>query len=121
VLSVRASVPVAGDYEIWLRGSVRSEVELLVDGDPAATVRHELNNQGQYVLLGEADLAAGEHEIELAFSGADLHPGSGGAAAAIGPLTLSRAGPADARLTRVEPEDARSLCGRAWDWIELDG
>ena len=70
--------------------------------------------------LGEAELSPGAHRITIRFSGADLHPGSGGAAAAVGPLVLSAAEAADAELVRVAPGDARALCDRAWDWIELD-
>ena len=45
-----------GDYEVWLGGSVRSEAELLVDGEAVAEVRHELNNLGQYVSFGDVPL-----------------------------------------------------------------
>ncbi len=106
-------------YEVWLGGSVRPGVELLVDGMPSGEVRHELNNFGQYVNLGSADLDRGTHRIELRFSGPDLHPGSGGSARAVGPLLLSDAEAADARLVRVDAADAERLCGRSWDWIEV--
>jgi hypothetical protein len=119
VASVRVARP--GDYEIWLGGSVRPAAVLRVDGEPSGTVRHQLQNQGQYVRLGSAGLASGPHELAIEFSRPDLQPGSGGLAGSIGPLALSRAGPADATLVRVEPAEARTLCGRAWDWIELEG
>jgi hypothetical protein len=112
--------PLAGGlYEIWLRGSVRPGVELVVDGQAAGSVRHQLNNSGQYVRLGEAELGPGKHSIAIRFAGADLHPGSGGASTAIGPLVLTAAGAAEATLVRVGPGRARTLCGHAWDWIEL--
>ena len=118
-VSAEARVDVGGAFELWLGGSVRPAVEALVDGDPVGTVRHELNNAGQYVAFGEVTLAPGVHRIELRFSGADLHPGSGGSVPDIGPLSLSRSEAADSNLVRVDAADARErLCGNEWDWIE---
>ena len=119
-LEAQVEVPDGGSYEVWLGGSVRPHAELRVDGEPAGEVRDQLNNSGQYVRLGEAELGPGTHLIEVRFDGADLHPGSGGTAGAIGPLVLSRADAAEARLVRVPPGRAQLLCGRDWDWIELD-
>ena len=114
-------IPEPGRYEVWLEGSIRSEATLRVDGQRAGAVRHVLNNAEQYVRLGETGLGKGRHLLELDLGDADLHPGSGGGPAAIGPLVLSRGEAADARVVRVDPRQARRLCGRAWDWIEADG
>jgi hypothetical protein len=117
-LGAVARVRSAGRYEVWLGGSVRPELELAIDGEPIGEVRHELNNAGQYVRLGETELDPDEHELTLRFGGADLGPGSGGTSS-IGPLVLAPAGPGtDARLVEVAPGQARRLCGRQWDWIE---
>ena len=113
-----ARVGRAGDYEAWLGGSVRPRVELLVNGERVGEVRHELNNQGQYVRLGEARLASGTHRVEMRFAGADLRPGSGGRGTPVGPLVLSTTEAADSRLVRMPATAAGRLCGREWDWIE---
>src|SRR5439155_23536825 len=117
-LEATVRVPMPGAYEIWLGGSVRPLVDLEVDGEPAGSVRHQLENAGQYVRLGEARLDAGRHTVALTFHGADLHPGSGGQAAPIGPLALSEQDAADTRVTYLDPSRWRRLCGRRWDWIE---
>ena len=114
---VRVEAP--GEFDVWLGGSLRPGVELAVDGEPAAEVRHELNNSGEYVELGTVQLSAGTHKLEIRIGGADLHPGSAGNAGPIGPLSLSSTDPADVRLVRVPAARARRLCGRAWDWIEV--
>jgi hypothetical protein len=114
--SVRA--PRRGDYAVWLRGSVRPEVDLLVDGRPVGEVRHELNNAGEYVLLGRALLGAGRHRVTMRFGGADLHPGSGGPSSPIGPLVLSSQDAADTRVSHRRADQASELCGRRWDWVE---
>ena len=96
-------------------------MRLEIDGEAAGEVRHQLNNLGQYVLLGESLARAPARTPWRSGSAvADLHPGSGGAAGAVGPLVLYPAGAADAELVEVAARDARRLCGRAWDWIELD-
>ncbi len=116
---VRLTQP--GDYGIWLGGSVRPQVDVLVDGEPAGSVRHQLNNFGQYVRLGGASLGPGAHTIAVRFHGSDAHPGSGGGAEPIGPLSLSLEEAADTKLAYFDPTDARKLCGRRWDWIEVLG
>jgi hypothetical protein len=121
-ITTTVTISRAATYEVWLRGSVRARVELLVDGRASGSVRHQLNNSGLSVLLGEAELTTGEHEITVLFHGSDLHPGSGGAARAIGPLVLSDAGTADVAVTLVDAAEAeQTLCGRRWDWIEALG
>jgi hypothetical protein len=111
--------PGAGVYEVWIGGSVRPRVDLLVDGDEVGSAREEINNLGGYVSVGSARLSAGAHRIQVRFHGSDLHPGSGGPATAIGPLVLTTATAADVRLTDVAADDAQSLCGERLDWIEV--
>jgi len=118
--ALRASVRVAkpGTYELWLRGSVRPEVDLQVDGRPVDDIRHELNNEGEYVSLGRVRLDRGEHEVAVDFHPPDLHPGSGGEPSPVGPLVLSRQDVAATRISRYRVARARRLCGRRWDWVE---
>jgi hypothetical protein len=121
-LKVSVDAPRTGLYEIWLGGSVRPQVELLIDGRPAGEVRHQLNNEGLYVLLGRAQLERGTHDITVRFSDADLHPGSGGNPRSIGPLVLSDSDASDSTVVDLPAAEAeRRLCGRRWDWIELVG
>jgi hypothetical protein len=102
-------------------GSLRPRVDLVVDGEEAGGARGEINNLGGYVGLGSVSLEPGEHTVELRFHGSDLHPGSGAAATAIGPLVLSTATAADSRLESVPAADYESLCGKRLDWIEVAG
>ncbi len=105
-----------GEYGVWLAGSVQGKVEVSIDDEPVGSARHQLNNAGLYIGLGEAHLSPGEHELTLSYEEGGLAPGSGGPSPAVGPLVL--AAPAAGELVRVAPEDARQLCGRRWDWIE---
>ncbi len=114
----KVSVPAQGSYEVWLGGSIRPQVDLLVDGKAEESVRQTLNNDGQYVSFGRVQLSRGAHRLELAFHGADLHPGSGGAPDPIGPLVLSSDDAAATHVRSVPAGRATTLCGRRWDWVE---
>jgi hypothetical protein len=116
------TAPRAGDYRAWLEGSVRGSVELLVDGREVGAARHQLENQGGFIELGEDRLARGSHEVQLRFGGADLHPGSGGfPRPEAGPLLFTPAGGEDGRLVSLPLARSNRLCGRPWDWIEAVG
>jgi hypothetical protein len=111
-------VTAPGDYSIWLGGSVRPQVDLSVDGRAVGSVRHQLENDGEYVLLGTAALSSGRHSIEIRFHGSDLHPGSGGAPDPVGPVALTAQDAADTAVRSFPASAADELCGKPWDWIE---
>ncbi len=112
-------VPDGGRYAAWLKGSVRGADELYVDGGKIGEARHQINNEGGYIYMGETQLSAGKHEAELRFGGADLHPGSGGfPRPEVGPLIFIPAEEEGGEIVSVPAGEARSLCGQRWDWIE---
>jgi len=117
-IQAKATISQPGPYQVWLGGSERPEVDLLVDGQPVDSVRGQLNNAGEYVLLGQPYLGRGAHVITIRFHGADLHPGSGGAPAPIGPMVLTSQDAANTRISYFEPSQAKQLCGKRWDWVE---
>jgi hypothetical protein len=117
---VRVHVERPATYGAWVGGSVRSRLRLLADGEHVGSARHQINNSGQYIRLGDVELGRGVHELTLRLSDADLHPGSGGQPLALGPLTLTRAQAPGTRVEHVRPADATDrLCGRPWDWVEV--
>jgi hypothetical protein len=113
------SIPRTNRYELWVGGSFRRRLDILIDGKLTTTERHELSHSGEYVPLGTAPLGPGVHRVTLRSRGADLHPGSGDPPFYLGPLILS---PQPRETIRyVDPRDAGSLCGRNFDWIEALG
>ncbi|MFI5025177.1 MAG: hypothetical protein ACHQCI_00285 [Solirubrobacterales bacterium] len=110
-----------GPYSVWILGSVRGSARAVADGEATPEVRHQLNHEGGYVYLGHLDLDAGESHVRVELGGADLHPGSGGPRGLLGPLALVPETVPAPRLVSVAPQQARDLCGRPWDWIELAG
>jgi hypothetical protein len=115
------SVPAGDRYRVWIGGSVRSRVEVDIDGRTVGAARHELNNSGQYIPLGTTRLSRGTHEVAIRLAAADWRPGSGGQPLAIGPMAIGRAEAPGAEIASVAPRHARRLCGRRWDWIEALG
>lgn len=115
-------VPRPGRYSAWLEGSVRGNVELLVDGRKVGEARHDLQNEGGFIELGTASLATGPHRVKLHFGGADLHPGSGRfPRPQTGPLLFAPAGEEGGDLVSVPASQFDRLCGKPWDWIEALG
>ena len=122
--SVTATVSVerAGDYNLWLGGSIRGKLTTFVGGHSIGKVSEQINNSGQYIDLGSVSLSPGLHSVELSYSLPLLQPGSGGDFSfPIGPLLLGTSAGQSAPLVRVGSDQARSLCGRPWDWIEAQG
>ncbi|MDP9223629.1 MAG: hypothetical protein M3P18_07185 [Actinomycetota bacterium] len=107
-------------YRLWVGGSFRDRLRLFVDRNPLASLRHRLQNEGQYNDLGEVDLQAGAHDLALRYDESVLPPGAGGFQFGIGPLILTR-DTSDTPLTYVSTANARALCGKNLDWVEATG
>lgn len=118
VLRAPVRVPRDDRYALWVGGSVRSRLELAVDGELIGEVGHRINNSGQHLRLGDARLGRGAHVVTVRVAGSSLRPGSGGQPIAIGPVSLTRAEAPESRVVRVGSRDAKRLCGSRWDWIE---
>ena len=111
------AVPEAGRYKVWVGGSSRGRVSVEVGGRAAGSARNVLNNNAQFVGLGELELAAGELPVAMSYErGGPLRPATGGYPFGIGPVVLEPV--ADPEIVRVAPRDAQKLCGRSLDWIE---
>lgn len=118
-LELGTTVPRAGRYELWLGGSADRGFATSVDGHRLDPVRYEPNPPGQYSPAGALWLDAGAHRVTLVRTADALHPGR----AAGQPLTsVVLAPPEDrSRMTNVPPEEARTLCGGTFDWVEAVG
>ena len=112
-------VPARARYGVWLQGATRDRARVLVDGQEVGSVRGTLNYEPLYLPFGSVELGAGKHEVEVRHEETDLRPGAGGVPFPLGPLVLAATEAADVAVTVVEPADARSLCGRSLDWLEI--
>jgi hypothetical protein len=117
-----AQIRVYGDqeYEVWLGGSFSRGFEVSVDGRFLGRVKDELLDIGEYAPVGKAYLTPGVHVFALTYPHADLTPGSGdNQQTSLSAISLQPLSSPPARLLSVAPANARSLCGRSLDWVEI--
>jgi hypothetical protein len=108
----------AGRYRVWLAGSTRGAVSVVVGGRPAGSIRHRINNDGPlYEPLGTVELARGDHDVVVDYGGPDAHPGSADAELGLGPVVLERVGRRE-QVVVLPAGDAPRLCGRRLDWVQ---
>ena len=115
---LQLTVPAAGRYGVYLQGSVRNRLTLLVDGTEVGSVSEQLNESSQFLYFGPVQLSAGSHEVELVLDGQTLAPGSGGPPEPIGPLVLSPTSAEDPPVRELPASRAADLCGKRLDWVE---
>src|SRR5262249_50392590 len=118
-------------YELFLRGSFGRGIEVRVDGRRLGSVKDQLAGIPMgFVPLGEVYLSPGVHTVEYVYPSADLTPGSGealgnGEFANFARRTLLAAVVLEPlqyppiELISVSPAEARSLCGRTLNWVEI--
>jgi hypothetical protein len=109
-------VPEGGAHQIYVAGAFRRQVEVSIDGRRVSRERHRLNHAGYYEPLGETELTAGSHRIDVRYRPLPVAPGDGGPAFPFGPLYVVQS--SSPRVELVPPARARRLCGQRLDWIE---
>jgi hypothetical protein len=117
VLQAQVRVPVDSRYGVWVGGSFRRRLEVLVDGRRVGIRRHQLSHPGVYTRFDPVDLRAGTHTLTLRYTRSNFSPGSGGSPFPLGPVVLSRT-TAKLPVTYIAPEDAQLLCDGSFDWVE---
>jgi hypothetical protein len=112
------NVPVSGEYDVYVGGSVRGKVTLEIGGIPMGSIRNRLNNNAQYIEFGKFELGVGEQQATLGYErGGPLRPAVGGYPFGFGPIVIS---PVQNRtqVTSLPASQAAQLCGQRLDWIE---
>jgi hypothetical protein len=108
------------DYKLWLGGSFSRGFEVSVDGRYVSRVKDELLSIGGYAPVADVYLTPGIHVFALTYPHSDLTPGSGdNQQTSLAAISLQPLRRPSAQLLSVTPAQARSLCGRSLDWIEL--
>ena len=112
-------VAVGENYQLWLGGQFSRGFEVSVNGRHVGTVKNQLSGFKAYVPVASVYLAPGVHTFVLTYPHASLSPGSSQslytqlAAIALEPETPS------AQLLTVLPHEAKLLCGKSLDWLEV--
>jgi hypothetical protein len=112
------SVPASARYGVWVGGTFKSAVEIVVDGRQIGAARDSLNWPDTFTTIGSIILSRGQHSLDFRYTGPGVRPGSSGTPPfGVGPIVLSSA-TEDSAVTYVHPPDVRSLCGKSLDWVE---
>jgi hypothetical protein len=122
-LRVGFRLPHAGAWDVWLKADVMRPLHIAIDGREIGSLGGQLG--GNSLIANtltplQVRLSHGPHTISITRPGPDLGaPGDAGAAVLSG-IFLTPAGTAGRpSLHAVVPARARSLCGRALQWVEL--
>ena len=123
---LRASftLPASGMWDVWVQGQIMPAVALSVDGRQIATIAGQLDGNSlvpNTVPPVALRLAAGRHTVSVtrARTGFSLSPGDGGEAV-LDAIFLTPPGSDPQGPLRVASAAAwQSLCGHAYQWVEL--
>jgi hypothetical protein len=121
-LRARFTLPSAGRWNVWVQGDIMPAVHLAVDGHALATISGQLSGNSlvpNTIPAIPAQLAGGVHSLTLTRTSPGLGPGETGAAV-LDAIFLTRAGFGSSPTLRSAPVSRwKSLCGRAYRWVEL--
>jgi len=114
------SIPSSQRYELFLSGSFARGFDVGVDGREVGRVKNQPTLFGGYAPIGDLYLSAGVHKFTFTYPHVDLTPGSGwNQGTTLSGILLEPLQSPPSELITVRPAQARSLCGRPLDWIEL--
>jgi|ERR1019366_8108584 hypothetical protein len=118
---IRVTTP--GRYRVWLEGSLSRRVVVWVGRRLVGSVVHQLGSPGQFLQIGTVYLSAGDQPVLVLRPDSNLAPGNvvpgyAGTGELLGPLMLVRNSDPPA-VRELAPQQARSLCGKPLEWIEI--
>lgn len=103
-----------GKYSVWFRGSFGRGVKVYLDNGYVGRAL-SVQTPMQMARVGDVELGAGPHRLELVRGGGNLKPGNGQDEVYDAVFLASDAPP---RLVSSPRSRAPSLCGRHLDWLE---
>ncbi len=123
-LSVAFEVPRSGLWDLWLQGQIMPAVSVQVDGRRLASVGAQLGGNSlvpNTMVPVRVPLSAGRHRLSIVHTrGFSLGPGDGGTAVLYAIFLTPAGAPSEPPLQSVAPARWRSLCGRSYQWVEVD-
>jgi hypothetical protein len=119
-MTFHIQIDVAEHYRLWLGGSFRRGFDVSVDGHALGRVRNLRQSYWTYTSVSTVALAHGQHTIALTYPGGDLGPGGGvSTESLVFAVALDPQDGPKSQMLDVAGSDAKSLCGRSLDWIEV--
>jgi hypothetical protein len=115
--AVKASLA-PGSYDAWIQGSFATGVRLFVDGSAYGDVFADLGPLSGWHPLGRVAVQTRPAQVVLVSLSKPWWQSGSKRPDLTGRLVFVRRGEPSTMVT-VQPERARSLCGRRLDWVEL--
>jgi hypothetical protein len=123
-LTADFALPTAGVWDVWVQGQIMPTVRLSLDGRPLASIGAQLSGNSLVPDTAPplpARLAAGAHRLTLSRGGGfSLPPGDGGSAVLDAIFLTPTAAHPEGQLRSLPLSRWRALCGRRYDWVELN-
>ena len=111
-------VPSRGRYDVWVGGSFSSTLTMYLDRKKVGEQSNQTEWPGTFLPFGSAVLTRGTHTIGIFHAGPGLAPGSAANQPfGVGPFVVAQETDTNS-VSYVQPNKARSLCGRSLDWVE---
>jgi hypothetical protein len=111
-------VPEPGRYEIWIEGSFGRGYDVWVDSRKVGRIDRQLSGRDEYGYVATTKLGRGRSVVMLVRGGGSLRPGDG-VLEMLGPILLTEDLPHADAVRRIPPKQARTLCGKWLDWLEV--
>lgn len=107
-------------YRLWLGGLFTRGFKVAVDGRPLGLVANQISDIDGYVPVARLRLRAGVHTVAITYPSASLGPGSGdNQYTTLDEIAFQPLQQPATQMLQVAPGNARTLCGRPLDWIEV--
>jgi hypothetical protein len=112
----RVRIAHSGTYRVEVEGEISRKLLIQVDGHTVGSISGELGPPGQITRVATVRLSAGPHQVRIVRAGSRLAPGAV-TPSLLGPVAFVASG--SPRVDSIAPAQARRLCGRRLDWIEI--
>jgi hypothetical protein len=113
-------LPSSQTYELWLGGLFTRGFRVGVDGRALGLVANQIFDIDGYAPVARLSLSAGVHTVTITYPSAGLGPGSGdNQYTTLDEIAFQPLQSPVTEMLRVAPRQARALCGRPLDWIEV--
>ena len=111
-------VATSGDYTVWLQGTFSRRLIVQINGRVVGTIHRQIGTAGQFLKVGTVQLQAGEQRVDIVRPDSFYTPGNAVGGELLGPLVLVR-GDSPPPVAEIAPGQARSLCAKKLEWIEI--
>jgi hypothetical protein len=116
------TAPRSGSYQVWFDGDFSQKFTVSIDGHQVGSIINQLGPLQQATKIATIQLTAGRHTVTISRPAANsLLPGADDPNPnnrAVGPLMFVNNSP-NYTVSTIAPKQAKTLCGKSLDWLEI--